>query len=1270
MATKIINNRVNFASVKNPYPCPDFLDVQLKSFSDFLQLDTPPEERKNDGLYKVFAENFPITDTRNNFVLEFLDYFIDPPRYTIAECLERGLTYSVPLKAKMKLYCTDPDHEDFGTFIQDVFLGTIPYMTANGTFVINGAERVVVSQLHRSPGVFFGQGQHANGTMLYRARIIPFKGSWIEFSTDINNVMFAYIDRKKKLPVTTMLRAIGYETDKDILQIFDLCEDVKVTKKNLKDAIGRKLAGNVMKTWNEDFADEDTGEVVSIERNEIVVERETELTADNIDAILESGVSSILLHKDEEMANKYSIIFNTLQKDPSHSEIEAVNYIYRQLRNADAADDASAREVFQNLFFSDKRYDLGEVGRYRINKKVGLTTDSDVRVLTKEDIIEIIKYLIKLINSNATVDDIDHLSNRRVRTVGEQLANQFSIGLARMARTIRERMNVRDNEVFQPTDLINAKTISSVINSFFGTNPLSQFMDQTNPLAEVTHKRRLSALGPGGLSRERAGFEVRDVHYTHYGRLCPIESPEGPNIGLISSLCLYAKINDLGFIVTPYRSVVDSKVDMDNDHVVYLTAEEEEEKIIGQGNAPLKEDGSFIRDYVKCRQDADYPVVTPDQVSLMDVAPQQIASVSAGLIPFLEHDDGHRALMGCNMMRQAVPLLHNDAPIVGTGLEKQVCEDSRTMITAEGEGVIEYVDATTIRILYDRSEDDEFVSFEPALKEYRIPKFRRTNQNMVIDLRPICNKGQRVKKGDILTEGYATENGELALGRNLLVAYMPWKGYNYEDAVVISERMVRDDVLTSVHVDEYSLEVRDTKRGVEEFTNDIPNVSEEATKDLDENGVIRVGARVEPGDIMIGKISPKGESDPSPEEKLLRAIFGDKAGDVKDTSLKANPSLSGVVIDKKLFSRATKTTESKRLDRQTLLKIDEEYEAKNEDLKDILVEKLLELTEDMVSQGVKDYSNAEIITKGNKFTMAALKNLDYEGIQSSGWTDDEHTNSLIQRLIMNYIRKYKQLDAEMKRRKFAITIGDELPSGVLQTAKVYIAKKRKIQVGDKLAGRHGNKGIVSKVVRMEDMPFLEDGRPVDLVLNPMGVPSRMNLGQIFEAILGAAGKRLGVKFATPIFDGAKLEDLKEWTDKAGLPNLCSTYIYDGETGERFDQPATVGITYFLKLGHMVEDKMHARSIGPYSMITQQPLGGKAQFGGQRFGEMEVWAIEAFGASHVLQEILTVKSDDVVGRSKAYEAIVKGDPMPTPGIPESLNVLLHELRGLGLSIKLD
>ena len=1270
MATKIVDNRVNFASVHNPYPYPDFLDVQLKSFKDFLQLDTPPEERKNDGLFKVFSENFPITDTRNNFVLEFLDYYIDPPRYSIDECLERGLTYSVPLKAKMKLYCTDPDHEDFGTFIQDVFLGTIPYMTDNGTFVINGAERVVVSQLHRSPGVFFGQGVHANGTVLYSARIIPFKGSWIEFATDINNVMYAYIDRKKKLPVTTLLRAIGYEQDKDILQIFDLAEEVKVNKKNMKAAIGKRLAARVLKSWNEDFVDEDTGEVVSIERNEVIMERETELTEENVEEILESGASTVLLHKDEEAANKFTIIFNTLAKDPSNSEKEAVNYIYRQLRNADPADDASAREVFQNLFFSDKRYDLGEVGRYRINKKLGLDTDMDVRVLTKDDIIEIIKYLIQLINSSATVDDIDHLSNRRVRTVGEQLANQFSIGLARMSRTIRERMNVRDNEVFTPTDLINAKTISSVINSFFGTNPLSQFMDQTNPLAEVTHKRRLSALGPGGLSRERAGFEVRDVHYTHYGRLCPIESPEGPNIGLISSLCMYAKINDLGFIVTPYRKVRDSKVDMANEDVVYLTAEDEEEKIIGQGNAPLTEDGAFIRDVVKCRQDADYPVVTPDNVDYVDVSPQQIASVSAGLIPFLEHDDGHRALMGCNMMRQAVPLLHNDAPIVGTGLEKQVCEDSRTMITAEGEGVIEYVDATTIRILYDRTEDEEFVSFEPALKEYRIPKFRRTNQNMTIDLRPICNKGQRVKKGDILTEGYATENGELALGRNLLVAYIPWKGYNYEDAVVISERMVRDDVLTSVHVDEYSLDVRETKRGVEEFTSDIPNVSEEATKDLDDNGVVRVGARIVPGDIMIGKISPKGESDPSPEEKLLRAIFGDKAGDVKDASLKANPSLAGVVINKRLFARVQKTRSEKTADKLKLQKLDDDFQKDVNDLKEVMINKLLSLISDKESMGVKDNIGSEVIAKGTKFNEVVLSALDYTSVELHDWTDDEHANKLIRQLVINYLKKYNQLDAVLKRKKFAITIGDDLPSGIIQQAKVYIAKKRKIGVGDKMAGRHGNKGIVSKVVRQEDMPFLADGTPVDIVLNPLGVPSRMNIGQIFEAVLGAAGRKLGVKFATPIFDGAKLEDLCEWTDKAGLPRYCSTQLYDGATGEAFDQKATVGVTYMLKLGHMVEDKMHARSIGPYSLITQQPLGGKAQFGGQRFGEMEVWAIEAFGASHVLQEILTIKSDDVTGRAKAYEAIVKGDPMPTPGIPESLNVLLHELRGLGLSITLD
>ena len=1271
---KLVNQRVNFASVKSPMPYPDFLEVQLKSFKDFLQLDTPPELRKNDGLYKVFSENFPIADTRNNFVLEFLDYYIDPPRYSIEECLERGLTYSVPLKAKLKLFCTDPDHEDFDTVIQDVFLGPIPYMTNNGTFVINGAERVVVSQLHRSPGVFFGSSVHANGTQLYSARIIPFKGSWIEFATDINNVMYAYIDRKKKLPVTTLLRAIGYETDKDILEIFDLAEEVKVTRENLKQYVGRKLAARVLKSWVEDFVDEDTGEVVSIERNEVILDRERVVDEDAIELILSSNVPTILVHKDDSQeegrSSDYSTIFDTLQKDITNSEKEAVLYIYRQLRNADPADDASAREVINNLFFSDKRYDLGEVGRYRINHKLNLHTDMDVRVLTKEDIIEIIKYLIELVNSNAKVDDIDHLSNRRVRTVGEQLSNQFAVGLARMGRTIRERMNVRDNEVFTPTDLINAKTISSVINTFFGTNALSQFMDQTNPLAEVTHKRRLSALGPGGLSRERAGFEVRDVHFTHYGRLCPIESPEGPNIGLISSLCVFAKINDLGFIETPYRKVNNGVVDLSDKGIQYMTAEEEEGKIIGQGNAPLNDDGTFIRTKVKCREDDDYPVVPPSEVDYMDVAPQQIASIAAALIPFLEHDDAHRALMGSNMMRQAVPLMRSEAPIVGTGIERQVCENSRTMITAEGAGVVEYVDATTIRILYDRTEDEEFVSFEPALKEYRIPKFRRTNQSMTIDLRPICNKGDRVVEGQILTEGYSTEDGELALGKNLLVAYMPWKGYNYEDAIVLNERVVREDILTSVHVEEFSLEVRETKRGMEELTSDIPNVSEEATKDLDENGIIRIGARVTPGDIMIGKITPKGESDPSPEEKLLRAIFGDKAGDVKDASLKASPSLNGIVIDKKLFSKAVKTRAAKQQDKPRLAAIDEEFNDKVEDLKAILVDKLIELTRDKKSQGVKDYMGADLIAKGAPITSSVLNTFDYTAVQLSGWTNDEHTNKLIGQLIINYLKKFKILDAEMKRKKFAITIGDELPSGIIQMAKVYIAKKRKIGVGDKMAGRHGNKGIVSKIVRQEDMPFLADGTPVDIVLNPLGVPSRMNIGQIFETVLGYAGLKLGVKFATPIFDGATLDDLCEWTDKAGLPRYSSTQLYDGATGEAFDQLATVGVAYMLKLGHMVEDKMHARSIGPYSLITQQPLGGKAQFGGQRFGEMEVWAVEAFGASHVLQEILTIKSDDVVGRSKAYEAIVKGDAMPTPGIPESLNVLLHEPRGPGLRFTLD
>ena len=1270
MSSTDVNQRVNFASIKNSLPYPDFLEVQLKSFRDFLQLDTPPEKRKKEGLYKVFAENFPIADTRNNFVLEFLDYYIDPPRYSIDECISRGLTYSVPLKAKLKLYCTDPDHEDFDTVIQDVYLGPIPYMTERGTFVINGAERVVVSQLHRSPGVFFGQSVHANGTKLYSARIIPFKGSWIEFATDINNVMYAYIDRKKKLPVTTLLRAIGFESDKDILEIFNLAEEVKVTKANLKKLVGRKLAARVLKTWVEDFADEDTGEVVSIERNDVIVDRESVLDDDNIDAILESGAQNILLHREDQNLSDYAIIYNTLQKDPSNSEKEAVLYIYRQLRNAEPADEASAREVITNLFFSEKRYDLGDVGRYRINKKLNLSISDDIKVLTKEDIIEIIKYLIELINSKAIVDDIDHLSNRRVRTVGEQLYNQFGIGLARMSRMVRERMNVRDNEVFTPIDLINAKTISSVVNSFFGTNALSQFMDQTNPLAEITNKRRLSALGPGGLSRDRAGFEVRDVHYTHYGRLCPIETPEGPNIGLISSLCVYAKINDLGFIATPYRRVVNAQVDFSEEGLQYYTAEEEEGKIIAQGNAPLDDEGHFVRDKVKSRLEADFPVVAPEEVNLMDVSPTQIASIAASLIPFLEHDDANRALMGSNMMRQAVPLLRTDAPIVGTGIEAQVARDSRTQIIAEREGEVVFVDATCIKIKYDRTEDEEFVSFEDAVKTYNIPKWRKTNQSTTVDLRPICHRGQRVKAGDILTEGYSTEKGELALGKNVKVAYMPWKGYNYEDAIVLNERMVREDFFTSVHVDEYILEVRETKRGMEELTSDIPNVSEDATKDLDERGIVRVGARIEPGDILIGKITPKGESDPSPEEKLLRAIFGDKAGDVKDASLKATPSLRGVVIDTKLFSKAVKKRKTKATEKAVLPKLDEEYEVKMAELKNLLVNKLMTLTEGLTSQGVKDYMNSEIIAKGAKFTRRVLEELDFNAIQVSAWTTDDAKNELIKQVILNYLKKYKELDAELRRKKFDLTIGDELPTGIVQMAKVYIAKKRKIQVGDKMAGRHGNKGIVSKIVRQEDMPFLEDGTPVDICLNPLGVPSRMNLGQIFEAVLGWAGRNLNVKFATPIFDGASLDDLNAWTDKAGIPRYGKTYLYDGGTGERFDQPATVGVTYFLKLGHMVDDKMHARSIGPYSLITQQPLGGKAQFGGQRFGEMEVWALEAFGAAHVLQEILTIKSDDVVGRSKAYEAIVKGDPMPQPGIPESLNVLLHELRGLGLSLTLE
>lgn len=1270
MSVKIENQRISFSSTKTVFDYPDFLEVQIKSFVEFFQLGTTPDQRKEEGLYGVFEENFPITDTRNNFVLEFVDYSVDPPRYSIEECIERGLTFSVPLKAKLKLYCTDPEHEDFDTVVQDVYLGTVPYMTPRGTFVINGAERVVVSQLHRSPGVFFGQSMHANGTKLYSARIIPFKGSWIEFATDINSVMFAYIDRKKKLPVTTLLRAIGFESDKDILEIFDLADEIKVSKSGLKKIVGRKLAARVLKTWVEDFVDEDTGEVVSIERNEVVIDRETIVDNDHIDEIIDSGAKTILLHKEDQNLQDFAIIYNTLQKDPCNSEKEAVLHIYRQLRNAEPPDDATARDVIDKLFFSEKRYDLGEVGRYRINKKLNLNIDMGVTVLTKEDIIEIIKYLIKLVNSKTDVDDIDHLSNRRVRTVGEQMYNQFGVGLARMARTIRERMNVRDNEVFTPIDLINSKTLSSVINSFFGTNALSQFMDQTNPLAEMTHKRRMSALGPGGLSRERAGFEVRDVHYTHYGRLCPIETPEGPNIGLISSLCVFAKVTDLGFISTPYRKVENGKVDLSVDGVIYLTAEEEEGKIIAQANAPIDNEGSFVNQRVKARLDGDYPIVGKSEVNLMDVGPNQIASVAASLITFLEHDDANRALMGSNMMRQAVPLLRPEAPIVGTGLEARSAIDSRVLVVAEDNGVVEFVDADEIHIRYDKTEEERFVSFDPEIVVYKIAKFQKTNQGTVVDLKPIVFKGDRVAKGQVLTEGYATQGGELALGRNLKVAFMPWQGYNYEDAIVISERVVRDDIFTSIHVDEYALEVRDTKRGVEEFTSDIPNVSEEATKNLDENGLIRIGAVVKPGDILIGKITPKGESDPSPEEKLLRAIFGDKAGDVKDASLKASPSLNGTIIDKKLFSRVVKDKKGKMATKPLLDAIDEEFDRHVSALRAKLEDKLFTLVNGKTSQGVKDYYGGDVIGKGNKFTLKQLQDIDYITINPAKWTTDKDKNDMIFALINNFIMKYKELEAVAKRKRYNVTIGDELPAGIIQLAKVYVAKKRKLQIGDKMAGRHGNKGIVSRIVRDEDMPFLEDGTPVDIVLNPLGVPSRMNLGQIYETVLAWAGKELGLKFSTPIFDGASLEQVCEFTDKAGVPRYGKTYLRDGGTGEPFDQPATVGVIYMLKLGHMVEDKMHARSIGPYSLITQQPLGGKAQFGGQRFGEMEVWALEAFGASNILQEILTVKSDDVLGRAKAYESIVKGEPMPAAGIPESLNVLLHELRGLGLSVNLD
>lgn len=1270
VSTSSPNERINFGSIKTPLEYPDFLDIQIKSFQDFFQLETKLEDRNNEGLFKTFSENFPITDSRNQFVLEFLDYFVDPPRYSEEECIERGLSYSVPLKARLKLYCTDPEHEDFETIVQDVYLGTIPYMTSRGTFIINGAERVVVSQLHRSPGVFFGQSFHANGTKLYSARIIPFKGSWIEFATDINEVMYAYIDRKKKLPVTTLLRAIGYVRDKDILEIFDLAEEVKVSKAGLKRVVGRRLAARVLKSWVEDFVDEDTGEVVSIERNEVIIDRDEIISKENIPLIIEAEVPTILLHKEDIESSEFSIIYNTLQKDPTNSEKESMEYIYRQLRNAEPPDEETARGIIDKLFFSETRYSLGDVGRYRLNKKLELNIDEDKQVLTKDDIIRIIKHLIQLVNSKTEVDDIDHLSNRRVRTVGEQLAAQFGVGLARMARTIRERMNVRDNEVFTPIDLINAKTLSSVINSFFGTNQLSQFMDQTNPLAEVTHKRRLSALGPGGLSRERAGFEVRDVHFTHYGRLCPIETPEGPNIGLISSLCVYAKVNKLGFIETPYRPVENGRVLYDKTPI-YLSAEEEEGQVIAQANAPVGSDGSFENEKVKTRLEGDFPINEPNQVSLMDVAPNQIASISASLIPFLEHDDANRALMGSNMMRQATPLMLPESPIVGTGLERQVARDSRVLINAEKDGIAEFVDASEIHIRYDLTEDEKLVSFEGELKTYKLVKFRKTNQSSCVNLRPIVKQGQRVKKGDVLCEGYATEQGELALGRNLQVAFMPWKGYNFEDAIVISEKVVREDIFTSIHLDEYTLEVRDTKVGTEELTNDIPNVSEEATKDLDENGIIRIGAEINPGDILIGKITPKGESDPTAEEKLLRAIFGDKAGDVKDASLKAPPSSYGVVINKKLFIRALKDKKSRLREKEEIVKLDAEYAVKEQELRSTFIEKINIIVAGKTCQGVTNDLNEVLIAKGTKYTQKVLNSVeDYTRIAGATWTTSDDRNELIAQLLHNYKIKVGDIRGSLRRKKFNLSVGDELPAGILKLAKIYVAQKRKLKVGDKMAGRHGNKGIVAKIVRQEDMPFLEDGTPVDIVLNPLGVPSRMNIGQIYETVLGWAGKKLGKKFATPIFDGASIDQINALTDEAGIPRFGHTFLYDGGTGERFDQAASVGVIYMLKLGHMVDDKMHARSIGPYSLITQQPLGGKAQFGGQRFGEMEVWAIEAFGASNILRELLTVKSDDVMGRAKTYESIVKGEALPQPGIPESFNVLLHELSGLALKVTLD
>ncbi|MDI9357706.1 MAG: DNA-directed RNA polymerase subunit beta [Phycisphaerales bacterium] len=1309
--------RKTFGSQKYEVKIPDLLDIQIESFKNFFQFETTPDKRNDEGLFSVFKENFPITDNRNIFLLEFLDYFVDPPLYTMEECLERGLTFSVPLKAKLRLSCNDPEHVDFHTITQNVFFGNIPYMTPKGTFIVNGSERVVVSQLHRSPGVFFSQSLHPNGTKLYNARVIPFKGAWMEFTTDVNNTMYAYIDRKNKFPVTTLLRAIGYETDRDILELFDMAEAVTLNAKDSSKYEGRILAERVLRTWTEDEVDENSGEVITKIRTEVVIDRGEKLTPTEITKILELQ-DSVFLQKEQD--DSFSIIVNTFKKeDPAVVDAtSAAKYIYKQLRGGtDAPDDDTAKGIIDKSFFSDKRYDLGDVGRFKINRKLKLDkivkeiqkkatktasdkkrletiqADLEKRVLSKSDIVEIIKYLVKLTNDKAEIDDIDHLCNRRVKTVGEQLSAQFSLGLARIARTIKERLNVRDNEVFTPDELTNSRALSSVINTFFGTSQLSQFLDQTNPLSEITHKRRISALGPGGLSRDRAGFEVRDIHYSHYGRLCAIETPEGANIGLISSLCVYAKINNKGFIETPYYEVTNGKVNFDK--VKYLSPEQEDEMeddSTGSTNEPQEEgglkfpaiaqfnvsgEGGKIKDKVFCRVSDEFTEVDSKEVKYIDVAPNQIMGLSASLIPFLEHDDANRALMGSNMQRQAVPLIKPEVPIVGTGFEAKAAQDSKIQILSEGNGRVEYVDANEIHIRYEKNDMDKLVSFETDVKVYKLTKFIKTNMATCINLHPAVYKGDKVRKGDFLTEGYAIKDGEMALGRNLKVAFMPWKGYNFEDAIVISQKVVRDDWFTSIHVEEYELQVRETKLGNEILTSDIPNVSEDATKDLDENGVVRIGASIKEGDILIGKITPKGETDPTPEEKLLLAIFGEKAGEHKDASLRAPNGVEGTVIDKKLFERVVAGNRERTV---TIADVEKKHQKNIKELNAKVQAKLVELLKGKVCKtGIQNKFGEEIIEKGTKFNDKLITKLLNSGqdnenalqnVNSNDWTGEHATDKFINQLVHNFNIEFNKEIGRYKREKFNISIGDELPTGVIKLAKVYIAVKRKLKVGDKMAGRHGNKGIVAKIVREEDMPFLEDGTPVDIVLNPLGVPSRMNVGQIYETVLGWCGQKLGVNYATPIFDGAKPNDIVEKCKEAKIPDNGHTYLYDGETGERLHQKATVGVIYMIKLHHMVDDKMHARSIGPYSLITQQPLGGKAQFGGQRFGEMEVWALEAYGAANILQEMLTIKSDDIQGRSRTFDAITKGENLPRPGVPESFNVLTYELRGLGLDIKFE